>query len=209
MSNVHPPYGGQPDPNVTPWSGPPAQPAGYPGYGQPGYGYPGQPPQFGAPLPPPQKSNRGLIIGLAAGAVVVVLAICGAGIGLALVGNDDDPAPIASGPASVGPSNGNPRPGTDTSAAPEPSESQEQPNNNNAVTARYSSDLSGVCDGSPILNAATYSGPSGAKAYTFANSIERPTFWSTKSVSSAKPYYAKSADFTSVSVVACLKVDEG
>ncbi|MEV5823884.1 hypothetical protein ABUL04_16760 [Micromonospora harpali] len=215
MSSNHPPYGGQPDPNVTPWSGPPApaQPAGYPAYGQPGYGQPayGQPgpPQFGAPMPPPQKSNRGLIIGLAAGAVVVVLAICGAGIGLALVGDDEDPTPIASGPATAGPSTGNPQPGTETSATPEPAESQEQPNNNNALTARYSSDLSGVCDGSPILNAATYSGPSGAKAYTFANSIERPTFWSTKSVSSAKPYYAKSADFTSVSVVACLKVDEG
>ncbi|TDC67004.1 hypothetical protein E1258_01160 [Micromonospora sp. KC207] len=209
MSNNHPPYGGQPDPNVTPWGGPPAQPAGYPAYGQPGYGQPGPPPQFAAPVPPPRKSNRGLIIGLAAGAVVVVLAICGAGIGLALVGNDDDPTPKVSGPASVSPSNGNPQPGTDNSAAPEPSESEEQPGSNDAVTARYSSDLSSVCDGSPILNAAAYSGPSGAKAYTFANSIERPTFWSTKSVSSEKPYYAKSADFESVSVVACLKVNEG
>ncbi|WP_405096875.1 hypothetical protein [Micromonospora sp. NBC_01412] len=202
MTHSHPPYGGQPDPNVTPWSGPPAQQGGYPGYGQP------QPPQFAAPVPPPKKSNRGLIIGLSVGAaVVVLLALCGTGIGFLLVGEDDeDPKPIASAPAN--PTDG-PQPGTDNSAAPQPSESQEQPNNNNAVTARYSSELSAVCDGGPILNAAPYNGPSGAKAYTFSNSPDRPSSWSSKSVSSDKPYYAKSADFETVSVVGCLKVEAG
>jgi hypothetical protein len=201
MSNNPPPYGGQPDPNVTPWSGPPAQPAGYPAYGQPAQP---QPPQFGAPFPPPppQKSNKGLIIGLSVGAAaVVLLALCGIGIGVAMVGGDEeeDPKPVASAPATPG---GTSAPDPDTSEQP-------NPNNNDAMTARYSSDLSNVCEGSPILNAAAYTGPSGAKAYTFSNSPERPTFWSSKIVSSNKPYYAKSADFTSVSVVACLKVVEG
>ncbi|WP_320064417.1 hypothetical protein [Micromonospora sp. RTGN7] len=206
MTDSHSPYGGQPNPNVTPWSGPPAPPA--PPAGYPAYGQPGQPPQYGAPVPP-QKSNRGLVIGLAVGAaVIVLLALCGTGVGLFLVGGDDkDPQPIVSAP--VNPTTANPQPSTDTSTAPEQSQSPEQPNNDNAVTARYSSDLSSVCDGSPILNATPYSGPSGAKAYAFANSPERPSYWSSKSVSSNKPYYAKSADFEKVSVVGCLKVIEG
>ncbi|WFE65960.1 hypothetical protein [Micromonospora sp. WMMD714] len=206
MSNSHPPYGEQPDPNVTPWSGPPAPAAGYPAYGQPGQApqY-GQAPQFGVPVPPP-KSNRGLVIGLIVGAVVLILALCGAGIGLALVGNDDEPDPTPTPTAAT-----NPGPGTDTSASPQPSDPPtEQPNNNNnAVTARYSSDLSSVCDGSPILNAATYSGPATAKAYVFSNNPERPTFWSSKLVGSDKRYYAKSADFTTVSVVGCMSMVPG
>ncbi|MCX4471831.1 hypothetical protein OOK41_16200 [Micromonospora sp. NBC_01655] len=142
-------------------------------------------------------------------AVVVLLALCGTGIGFLLVGGDDeDPKPIASGPVTP---TGDPQPsGTDTSPTPQQSESQEQPNNNNnAVTARYSSELSSVCDGSPILNAAPYNGPSGAKAYAFSNSPDRPSSWSSKSVSSNKPYYAKSADYETVSVVGCLKVVDG
>ncbi|SCL71911.1 hypothetical protein GA0070606_5876 [Micromonospora citrea] len=202
MTDSHPPYGGQPDPNVTPWSGPPAPPAGYPGYGQPG-----QPPQFGAPVPPPQKSNKGLIIGLSAAAVVVLLVLCGGGIGFLLVNNDDDdPTPIAS--ATANPTAGNPGPDTSTSPSPEQSES-EQPNSNNAVTARYSSDLGDVCEGSQILNAAPYNGPSGAKAYVFSNNPDRPTFWSSKTIASNKPYYARSAQFETVSVVGCLKFVEG
>ncbi|MFJ6199053.1 hypothetical protein [Micromonospora sp. NPDC092111] len=217
MSSSYPPYGGQPDPNVTPWSGPPAPPAGQPAYGQPaygqpdygqpgygppGYGPPGQPPQFGAPVPPPQKSNKGLIIGLVVGGVVLILALCGGVIGLALV-NSDDAGPVASGSPSPGATNG-----TDPSATPQQSGPQEQPNNN-AVTARYSSDLSSVCDGSPILNAAAYRGPSDAKAYVFANNPERTTFWSSKSVGSDKPYYARSSAFETVSVVGCMTVVPG
>ncbi|WP_433350103.1 hypothetical protein [Micromonospora sp. CA-111912] len=206
MTHSQPPYGGQPDPNVTPWSGPPAppaQPGGYPAYGQP-------PPQFATPVPPPQKSNRGLVIGLSVGAaVVVLLALCGTGIGFLLVNDDDeDPKPIASASTPANPTDG-PQPSTDPSAEPQPSQSQEQPNNNNGVTARYSSELSAVCDGGQILNAAPYNGPSGAKAYAFSNSPDRPSSWSSKSVSSNKPYYAKSADFQTVSVVGCLKVVAG
>ncbi|MER7169699.1 hypothetical protein ABT336_27065 [Micromonospora sp. NPDC000207] len=69
--------------------------------------------------------------------------------------------------------------------------------------------MSSVCDGSPILNAAAYSGASGAKAYTFSNAPDRPNNWSTRSVSSNKPYYARSTEFTQVSVVGCLKFTEG
>jgi len=199
MSDSYPPYGGQqPDPNVTPWSGPPApQQGGYPGYGQQ--------PQFGVPLPPPKKSNKGLIIGLVAGAVVLVLAICGAGIGLFLVNNDDEPSVTAPAPSASTETGSTP--GTD--ASPTPTDDTQEPNNNNAVTARYSSDLSNVCEGGQILNAAAYNGPSGAKAYAFSNSPDRLTSWSSKSISSSKPYYAKSADFESVSVVGCLKFVEG
>ncbi|WP_433393198.1 hypothetical protein [Micromonospora sp. KLBMP9576] len=199
MSDSYPPYGGQqPDPNVTPWSGPPApQQGGYPGYGQPA-----QAPQFGAPLPPPpQKSKKGLIIGLVAGAVVLILAVCGAGIGLLIVnGDDDEPTTVATGAPGA-------TPGTD--ASPTPGQEDPQPPNNNAVTARYSSDLSNVCEGGQILNAAPYTGRVGAKAYTFSNNPDRPTSWSLKSVASDKPYYAKSADFETVSVVGCLKFVEG
>ncbi|WP_229402251.1 hypothetical protein [Micromonospora okii] len=218
MSNNPPPYGGQPDPNATPWSGPPAQSAGYPGYdqqgqsaGYPGYDQPGQyqPPQYGAsfPSPPPQKKNRGLVIGLSIGAaVVVLLALCGVGITFAVMGDDDDPKPVATASAPApAPTDGTPQPGPSTSDEPD----DEQPNNNNAMTARYSSDLSNVCEGSPILNAAAYNGPSGAKAYAFSNAPERTSSWSSKGISSSKRYYAKTTDFTSVSVVACLKFVEG
>ncbi|GGR93055.1 hypothetical protein GCM10010169_41790 [Micromonospora fulviviridis] len=196
MTNSYPPYGGQqPDPNVNPQWGQPAQPGPYPGYGQPG-----QPPQFGAPVPPP-KSNKGLIIGLSAGAAVVLLALCGGGVGLFLAAGDDKPDPVASSSGNpVGPS-ADPSGGGPESETPAP--------DNNAVTARYSSDMSSVCDGSPILNAAPYTAGSPAKAYTFANSPDRPSYWSSKSISSAKPYYSKSADFESVAVVGCLKVVEG
>ncbi|MEU6076726.1 hypothetical protein [Micromonospora sp. NPDC047074] len=208
MSDSYPPYGGQqPDPNVTPWSGPPApQQGGYPAPGgYPGYGQPAQP-QYGAPLPPPQKSNKGLVIGLVAGAVVLVLAICGAGIGFVLVNDDDEPVVVASSSPTPDAGGGNTSPGTD--ASPTPGQ-QDPPPNNNAVTARYSSDLSNVCEGGAILNAATYSGPAGAKAYTFSNNPDRQTSWSSRSIASNKPYYAKSADFTTVSVVGCLKFVDG
>ncbi|WP_428965074.1 hypothetical protein [Micromonospora fluostatini] len=167
--------------------------------------------QFGAPVPPPQKSNKGLVIGLGVGAaVVLILAVCGAGIGLFLAsgGDDDDPTPIASAPATPG-GDGDSQPGTDNSPEPAPSESQDEPSNNNAITARFSSDFSSVCEGSPIMNAAAYNGGSGAKAYTFSNAPDRPNNWSTRSVSSNKKYYARSTEFETVSVVACLKFAEG
>ncbi|MEE1928373.1 hypothetical protein V1J52_09220 [Streptomyces sp. TRM 70351] len=85
------PYGhqpGQPGPYGAPQQpGPYGQPGGapgQPGYGypqqqpppQPGYGYPQQPGGYVAP-PPPPKSNKGKVIGLAVGAVVVVGAVIG------------------------------------------------------------------------------------------------------------------------------------
>ncbi|WP_430500536.1 hypothetical protein ACQRWP_01965 [Micromonospora trifolii] len=194
MSDSYPP----PDPNVTPWSGPPApQQGGYPPYGQP-------PPQpyYGTQLPPPNKSNKGLIIGLVAGAVVLILAICGAGIGILLASDDDEPARGTSSTPTLGTGS---TPGTGTVPTP----GQADPPNNNSMTARYSSDLANVCEGSPILNAAPYSGPAGAKAYTFSNNPDRPTSWSSTYVPSDKSYYAKGADYQRVSVVGCLKFDEG
>ncbi|SBT43219.1 hypothetical protein [Micromonospora auratinigra] len=224
MSDSYPPYGGQPDPHA-PWGGQPTPPGSYPGSptppgsypGQPvssgGYppppgppgGYPGQPAPFGAPVPPPSGSKKGLIVGLSAAAVVLVLACCGGGIGLYLARDGgDDPKPIASGSTTPGPAGSSAAP----TAGPEQSES-EQPTDNDALTARYSSDMSSVCEGSSILNAAPYSTPSGAKALVFANAPDRPSFWSQKSFSSAKSYYTRSSDFAAASVVGCLKVVDG
>ncbi|MTK05113.1 hypothetical protein [Micromonospora sp. CP22] len=222
MSDSHPPYGGQqPDPNANPWGSPSGSPVGPPGspVGQPlppgspvtPSGYPSPygaaapppppPPPYGAQ--PPKSSNKGLWLGLGIGAVVMaVLVACGGVIGFFVLA-DDDEDPIAG-------------PGAETSAPADPSTSpaappppEEQPDNNNAVTARSSSDMSAVCEGSPILNAAPYTGAKGTKIYTFANSPERPQSWLSKSVGYDKPYYAKTAEWASVSVVGCLTFEEG
>ncbi|MER5334456.1 hypothetical protein [Micromonospora sp. NPDC002717] len=182
MTDSPPPHGGQPDPNVTPRSGPPAPQGRHPGYGQPR-----QAPRFEAPALPPQRSKRALVIGLSAVVALLVLA----GVGLTLVNNDDDHAPKAT--------SGEP------GATPAPGGSESQEPGDNAVTARNDSDLGNVCEGSQILNAAPYNGPSGAKAYTFANSPDQPALWSSTSIASNKPYYAGSTDFESVSVVGCLE----
>lgn len=110
---------------------------------------------------------------------------------------------------------GSATPGPDTSPSATPSADGPEstgpdgPSNNNSITARYASEMSAVCDGGAILNAAPYTAPAGSKAYVFSNSPDRPSFWSQKTVSSAKPYYAKSADFATVSVIGCLKMVEG
>lgn len=227
MSDSHPPYGGPSDPNAgqpwgpppgpppggQPWGPPPGQPfpgqpiSGQPISGHPGdpYGYPpqpGYPPQFATPVPP--KKNRGLMIGLAVGAAtVVLLALCGVGVGVLVAGNDeDDPTPpIAQTSAPVDP-------GTEPPATTAPP-ADPGPNNNNAVTARYSSDFEAVCEGSPILNSAAYTTPKDAKAYTFFNSVDRPTSWLSRSTGYGKSYYAKTDEYDEVSVVGCLKYVEG
>ncbi|RKN45400.1 hypothetical protein [Micromonospora endolithica] len=221
MSESHPPYGGQPDPNSAPWGpppgspvapgstpwGPPGSPVAPPGYGQPQQAYPGQPgqpPQFGMPTPPPRKSNRGLVIGLGIGAgVMALLMVCGGTIGyLAL--DDDEPTPTTVGSSAT------PDAGTATSAAPQPTPEQpEQPQNNNAVTARSSSDMSAVCEGSPILNAAPYQSPKSAKVFNFSNSPDRPSSWRLESVGYDKPYYARATAWATVSVVGCLTLVPG
>ncbi|MER7474882.1 hypothetical protein [Micromonospora sp. NPDC000018] len=119
---------------------------------------------------------------------MLLLVLCGAGVGFVFL--DDDPVPSAT---SSGP-------GTDNTPTPGKSEPGD-----NAVTARYEDDLGDVCEGRQILNAAPYNGPSGAKVHTFANTPERPASWSSTSIASNKPYYAKNTDFTSVSVVGCLE----
>ncbi|MFI7069990.1 hypothetical protein GA0070622_3117 [Micromonospora sediminicola] len=206
------PYGAQPASGAPygtpPGSGAPygAQPAApYPGQPAAPGGYPGQPAPF-APVPPKRGMTKGLIVGLVAGAVTLTLLCCGGGLAyVAFGGDEDDPKPVASGSATPGP-------GTPTAA---PSESgpastgPDEPSNNDALTARYSSEMSAVCEGGAILNAAAYTGPSSAKAFVFSNAPDRPTFWSQKSFSSDKSYYTKSADFATASVIGCLKVVEG
>ncbi|WP_431882408.1 hypothetical protein [Micromonospora gifhornensis] len=232
MSDSYPPYGGQPDPNAGGWGNPPGSPVGPlpPGspVGQPlppgaPIGQSGYPPQFGASVPPPpppygvppqKPKNGGLWLGLGIGAAVMaVLVACGGTIGYFMLASDeDDPTPpVASGSSS--PSAAAPNPGTsDAPTAAPPTDDQpddDQPDDNNAITARSSSDMSAVCDGSPILNAAPYTSAKGAKVYTFANSPERPQSWLSKSVGYNKPYYAQSADWQKVSVIGCLAFEEG
>ncbi|MGK5672157.1 hypothetical protein ACSNOB_04830 [Micromonospora sp. URMC 106] len=89
-------------------------------------------------------------------------------------------------------------PGTDVTPTPLASEPGD-----NAVTARSTNDFGNVCEGRQILNAAAYSGATGAKAYVFANSPDRPAFWSSTSIASSRPYYAENME--SVSVVGCLE----
>ncbi|MFY1661366.1 hypothetical protein [Micromonospora sp. WMMD1274] len=204
------PYGAQPGSGAPygaqPGSGAPygAQPAA-PFPGQPGY--PGQPAPY-APTPPPSGGkSKGLIVGLAAGAVTLTLLCCGGGLAyVAFNGDEEDPKPVASGSATPGPDNS---PSATPSAGGPESTGPDGPTNNDSITARYASEMSAVCDGGAILNAAPYTAPAGSKAYVFSNSPDRPSFWSQKTISSAKPYYAKSADFATVSVIGCLKMVEG
>ncbi|GIJ79161.1 hypothetical protein SAMN05443287_102566 [Micromonospora phaseoli] len=213
MSDSHPPYGGQqPDPNA-PWGTPPGSPVGPPRppgspIGQPSG--PGYPSPYGAPVPPPlppyavapvKSANKGLWLGLGIGAAVMaVLIACGGTIGYFVLAGDDETTPLAGG-ESAAPA---------TSAAPSIAPPADvQPDNNNALTARNSSDMSAVCEGSPILNAAPYTAAKGAKVYTFANSPDRPESWLSKSVGFDKPYYAKTADWASVSIVGCLTFEQG
>ncbi|KAB1910035.1 hypothetical protein J5U46_01425 [Micromonospora tulbaghiae] len=193
------PYGAQPG-SGAPYGAQPAAP--FPG--QPGY--PGQPAPY-APTPPPSGGkSKGLIVGLAAGAVTLTLLCCGGGLAyVAFNGDEEDPKPVASGSATPGPDNSP----SATPSADGPESTGPDGSNNNSLTARYASEMSAVCDGGAILNAAPYTAPAGSKAYVFSNSPDRPSFWSQKTVSSAKPYYAKSADFATVSVIGCLKMVEG
>ncbi|MDO3686090.1 hypothetical protein [Micromonospora sp. C28ISP2-4] len=193
------PYGAQPA-SGAPYGAQPAAP--FPG--QPGY--PGQPAPY-APTPPPSGGkSKGLIVGLAAGAVTLTLLCCGGGLAyVAFNGDEEDPKPAASGSATPGPDNSP----SATPSAGGPESSGPDGSNNNSLTARYASEMSAVCDGGAILNAAPYTAPAGSKAYVFSNSPDRPSFWSQKTISSAKPYYAKSADFATVSVIGCLKMVEG
>ena len=204
------PYGAQPASGAPygtqPGSGAPygAQPAA-PFPGQPGY--PGPAPYAPTPPPPSGGKSKGLIVGLAAGAVTLTLLCCGGGLAyVAFNGDEEDPKPVASGSATPGPDTS---PSATPSADGPESTGPDGPSNNNSITARYASEMSAVCDGGAILNAAPYTAPAGSKAYVFSNSPDRPTFWSQKTISSAKPYYAKSADFATVSVIGCLKMVEG
>ncbi|TCB98509.1 hypothetical protein E0H26_09055 [Micromonospora zingiberis] len=234
MSDSYPPYGGQPDPNAAAWGTPPGSPVGQPlppgspvgqplppgsPVGQPlppgsPVGQSGYPPQFGAPVPPPpppygapapKSSKTGLWLGLGIGAAVMaVLVACGGTIGyFMLAADDDESTPVATGPSS--PPTGPDAPDAPSAAPP----AEPQSDNNNAITARNSSDMSAVCEGSPILNAAPYTAAKDAKVYTFANSPDRPQSWLSKSAGYNKPYYAKTADWATVSVVGCLAFEQG
>ncbi|WP_344075778.1 hypothetical protein [Luedemannella helvata] len=212
MSDPYAQHPGQPDPNwpqpqqapTSPYApqapgSPYAQPtqAGFPAYGTQGQQpYSAQPGYFPGGQPP-AKSNKGLIIGLLVGILVLLLLLCGGGVAWYLSADKDEPTTPTtqnSAPAAT--------------AAP-PTSGSGQQNNNNAITAKYSSDFADVCDGGAILNAADYNAGSANKAFAFSNRPDRPTSWSHRFLDSTAKYYAKIADFTTVSVVACVSYVEG
>ncbi|MGC4892390.1 hypothetical protein [Micromonospora sp. DT31] len=191
------PYG-QPDP-TAPYGTQPA--VSYPGQA----GYPGQSTPYSPNPPEGGKKKKGLIIGLVAGGVTLTLLCCGGGAAyFALNQDEDEPTPPAAS-ASASPE-ASASPSESPSESPEPGGSSD---NNNALTARYSSEMSAVCDGGSILNAAPYTGPTGAKALVFSNSPAQPSSWSQKIISSSKPYYTRSADFATASVIGCLTMVPG
>ncbi|BCJ64234.1 hypothetical protein Prubr_12550 [Polymorphospora rubra] len=194
-----PSYGPPPGPSY----GPPTTPMSGPPMGD----YPPQQPTYAQPVPPygqpPKRSNNGLLIGMGVAVLVLLLAVGGLGIAL-LAGGDDEPEVTTQPTTSTTEEPG----GTEPSG--EPSPDSPPPANNNAVTAKYSSDFEEVCAGGAILNAADYTaGSNTTKVYAFSNSPDRASDWRTRSVGYDKPFYAKSADFTTVSVVACLTTVPG
>ena len=223
MSDIHPPYGGQPDPNaggcgicLGPPAGPfpPGSPVGQPLPPGSPVAQSGYPPPYGAPPPPPppppygvppqqQKSNKGLGFGLGIGAgVMAILSSVAAPSATSPSVMTTTTQPIASASTSATTGSGGAPSATPPAGAGEP-------DNNNAVTAPSSSDMSAVCDGSPILNAAPYTSPKGAKIFTFANSPERVSTWRYQSAGYDKPYYARSTDWSTVAVVGCMTLVNG
>lgn len=99
-----PPYGQQPGYGQQPYGAPapgygPQQPYGQQPYGQQPYG---QQPGYGAPVPPPKKSNTGLIVGIAVLAVVVLGVLLGGAYVLTRP-KGDDTTTSAESPSSSAP----------------------------------------------------------------------------------------------------------
>ncbi len=176
----------------SPYGQQPTQ-AGFPAYGPQGQQPYGAQPGYLAGGTPPAKSNKGLIIGLIAGVVVLLLLLCGGGLAWFLTSDKDDPTTPTTQPTGAAPS-----------AAPPTAEAPPGNTNNNAITAKYSSDFADVCSGGAILNAADYTPGGNNKAFAFSNRPDRETTWSHRFLDSTAKYYAKIADFTTVSVVACV-----
>ncbi|MFI5956845.1 hypothetical protein [Cryptosporangium sp. NPDC051539] len=94
-----------------PTSGYPGAPtSGYPAAGYQAAGYPPQPAYGYPPVPPPKKSNTGLILGIVAG--VVVLLVIVVSLGIWAISGDDPPKP---GPTIAAPT-------PSASASPSPSD---------------------------------------------------------------------------------------
>ncbi|MCA9330840.1 hypothetical protein KC957_02235, partial [Candidatus Saccharibacteria bacterium] len=79
-----------------------------------------------------------------------------------------------------------------------------------AVTAEYSSELDGVCNGSPISNVATYTDNKSAVIYAFYNKPGNEKSWTSSLVGYGKSYYPDDVtDVSTVNVIACLSADAG
>ena len=136
---------------------------------------------------PEKKSKTGLIVGIIVG--VSVLFFIFAGLFFVLVSNsvskvqDKASSTKSSGDAS----NSNPK--------------------NNAVTAKYASDYSAVCDGGSVLNA-----PAPVKPYLietfFTNDTRSSGSWTSQNVGYGESYHPDSSNPVSANVVACLSQKE-
>ena len=176
---------------------PPVQPPVAPAYPQQPTGYqPQQVPGTGY-TPQPSKSNMGLIIGLVIGGILLLMVI--GGIVLAVIFASAGSKSSTSSSSSTG---------TDSSTSSN-SSSDNSPSTKAAYTAKYSSDFSKVCDGTPIANAADFTTKQAAIIATYSKRPES-TIWSGEYVGYGKSYYLKDIkDFTKVSVVSCLKTTTG
>ena len=176
---------------------PPVQPPAAPAYPQQPSGYqPQQTPGTGY-APQPTKSNTGLIIGLVIGGILLLMVI--GGIVLAVIF-------ASAGSKSTTPSTSTNGSNNSTSGS---SSNSSTPSTKAAYTAKYSSDFSKVCDGTPIANAADFTTKQAAVIATYSKRPEAST-WSGEYVGYGKSYYLKDIkDFTKISVVSCLKATTG
>ena len=132
---------------------------------------------------PEKKSKTGLIIGIIVGVAVLFIII--AGLFFMLVSNSV--SKIQSDAAS-------------TKAKSDTSKSNTK---NNAITAKYASDYSAVCDGGSVLNA-----PAPVKPYLietfFTNDTRTSGSWTSQNVGYGESFHPDSSNPVSANVVACL-----
>lgn len=158
---------------------------------QPPLSQPPQPVQYGQPQPGGQKSKAHLIIGLVVGgAALLIITIIFIVVVMGAVLNKNS----ASNTKSSGSSDSS----ADTGTTDTPQKS--------ALTAKYTSDFSKVCDGTPIANAASYTSPASAKILSFyASPLGSSKTWIYTSAGYGKSYYVDNdTPLEDVSVVTCM-----
>lgn len=136
---------------------------------------------------PEKKSKTGLIVGIIVG--ISVLFLIFAGLFFVLVSNSVSKIQDEA---------------TSTKAKSDTSQSNKK---NNAVTAKYASDYSAVCEGGSVLNA-----PAPVKPYLietfFTNDARSSSSWVSQNIGYGESYHPDSKNPVSANVVACLSQKE-